>query len=76
MKLHHLDVLTYIVINVDKSENLKRFKNDCFKKRAISVVSKIKNTDLQIIAIQKVFSSMQLTYRNRVAVRDLVEMVY
>lgn len=76
MKLHYLDVLADIVVNVDESKNLADASIVSLTDRAIAVVSKMKAAAIEVGALQEIFSSMQLMCGNRVVITELVEMAH
>lgn len=76
MKLHYLDSLADIVVNIDESKNLADSDIIALTDRAIRFVSKMKASGYEVGALQEIFAGLQLMCGNRVVITELIEMAH
>ncbi len=76
MRLYYLDSLANVVVNIDEGKNVTDGEVVVLTDRAISLISKMRTSGLQVGALQEIFAGMQLMCGNRVMLAELVDMAH
>lgn len=76
MRLYYLDSLASVVVNIDDGKNVSDGEVVVLTDRAISLISKMRNSGLQVGALQEIFAGMQLMCGNRVMLAELIDMAH